>query len=96
MIRRSLQEVVKKLLEAGFDPTQARETIVTLGVQVVAHDAEDAHAAAALWPATRRAGRGMGNRSCMAPVLRLAVPVVPADRERAGLDIPGLAIVLAR
>jgi len=92
----NLQEVVKKLLEAGFDPAQARETIDTLGLQVVAHDAEDAHAAAALWSATRHAGRGLGDRSCMALAIRLDIPVVTADREWGKLDIPGLAVVLAR
>lgn len=92
----NVQEIVKKLLDAGVPEAVIREMIGNLGVTIIPHDVEDAFLAASLAPATRRFGKGLGDRSCMALAIRLGAPAITTDRMWAELDIPGLEVILAR
>lgn len=92
----NLQEIVKKMLDAGYSEAQIRAAVAGLGVKIMAHDTEDAYRAASIAPATRRFGKGLGDRSCMALAIRLGVPAITTDRTWAQLEIPGLEVILAR
>ena len=92
----NIQEVAKKMLDAGASSTDVRAAIGKLQLDIRSHDAEDALLAASLAPATREFGRGLGDRSCMALAIRLGVPAITTDRMWARLDIPGLEVILAR
>jgi ribonuclease VapC len=86
----NLHKVATKLFEAGFDASAVRETLDALNLEVEAHDAEDAYLAASLAPATKRFGRGLGDRACMALAIRLGVSALTTDREWAKARGPGL------
>ena len=88
----NLQEVAKELGREGASPEAARAAIDEPGLDVRAHDTEAAYAAAALHPQTRRYGRGLGDRTCMAPGLALDVPVLTTDREWRNVELPGLRL----
>jgi ribonuclease VapC len=92
----NLQEVVKELLDQGVGLAAASTAVLALSLDVIAHDADDALAAADLAKATRKFGRGIGDRSCMALAIRLGVPALTTDRAWAQLAIPGLTVLLAR
>lgn len=92
----NLQEIVKKMLDAGYVEGAIREAVEGLELRIAAHEAEDAYLAASLTSATRQFGRGLGDRSCMALAIRLGVPAITTDRMWARLDIPGLEVILAR
>lgn len=77
----NLQEVVKELLLSGLDEATTRELLGELRLDVRAHDADAAYAAAALHAQTREFGRGLGDRSCLALAVQLGVPALTADRE---------------
>ena len=86
----NLQEVAKEIVRAGASPSQARAVLDELALDVRAHDADAAYEAAALYDATKRYGRGLGDRSCMALGLALGASVMTADREWARIEIEGL------
>jgi len=44
----------------------------------------------------RDRGLSLGDRSCMATALLLGLPVVTAERNWIGLDVPGLQIEMIR
>lgn len=92
----NLQEIAKKMLDAGYREPAVREAVQGLGLRISDHDIEDAYLAASLAPATRKFGRGLGDRSCMALAIRLGVPAITTDRMWAQLEIPGLEVILAR
>lgn len=92
----NFQEVVKELLDQGIGLDAALETIGALSLQVRAHDIDDAISAASLARETRKLGRGLGDRSCMALAIRLSVPALTTDRAWAQLAIPGLTVLMAR
>lgn len=92
----NLQEIAKKMLEAGSTEDAIRAAIDLLGVRILSHDADDAYQAAALAPATRKFGRGLGDRSCMALAIRLGVPAITTDRGWAQVEASGLEVILAR
>lgn len=77
----NLQEIVKELLLSGLDEAMTRELLGELRLDVRAHDADAAYAAAALHAQTRQYGRGLGDRSCLALAMQLGVPALTADRE---------------
>lgn len=77
----NLQEVAKDLLLSGLDEPVIREIIGELRLDIRAHDAEAAYAAAALHEQTREYGRGLGDRSCLALALSLELPALTTDRE---------------
>lgn len=86
----NLQEVAKELLRAGRSAEDVRAILGGIDVKVSAHDAEAAYLAAALYEQTRKYGRGLGDRSCMALGLELGLPVLTADREWKQVKIDGL------
>ncbi len=92
----NLQEVVKALLVRGAPIEAARAMIDELHLEVRAHGAVDAYGAAALHHATREFGSGLGDRTCMALAIAEGLPAITTDRDWLRLDIPGLAVTLAR
>ena len=92
----NLQEVAKKMLEAGSTKDAIQAAIDRLGVQILPHYAEDAMLAASIASATRKFGRGFGDRSCMALAIRLGVPAITTDRTWAEINVSGLEVILAR
>lgn len=88
----NLQEVVKELLLSGLDQPVIRELLAELRLDVRAHDADAASAAAALHEQTKQFGRGLGDRSCMALAIELGVPAVTADREWRKVEVDGLRL----
>lgn len=92
----NFQEAAKELLEQGMEIEEAATTLAELRLEVLPHDAEDALLAASLAPATKKFGRGLGDRSCMALAIRLGVPAITTDRTWAQIEAPGLEVILAR
>lgn len=92
----NLQEVVKELLLSGLDEATIRELLDELRLDVRAHDASAAYAAAALHAQTREYGRGLGDRSCLALALQLGVPALTADREWKRVKVKGVKVELLR
>lgn len=88
----NLQEVVKELSLSGLDAEVVRELMAELRLDIRAHDAEGAYAAAALHEHTKQYGRGLGDRSCMALAIALGVPAVTADREWRKVKVDGLRL----
>ena len=88
----NLQEVVKELLLNGLPEPVIRELLGELRLDVRAHDADAAYAAAALREQTREYGRGLGDRSCMALAISLGVPAITADREWRKVKVKGLKL----
>jgi PIN domain nuclease of toxin-antitoxin system len=92
----TLQEVIKAMLVRGFLPDAVKGMVDALGLEVRAHEIEDAWAAALLWDATKAKGSGLGDRTCMALAISEAVPAITTDKAWAELAIPGLEVILAR
>jgi PIN domain nuclease of toxin-antitoxin system len=92
----NVQEVAKKMMDAGGGEPDIRAAIDALPLDIRPHDVDDAFLAAALASATRKFGSGLGDRSCMALAIRLGVPALTTDRAWTKLDVPGLDVVLVR
>jgi ribonuclease VapC len=92
----NLQEVIKALLQRGITIGTARKIVDGLHLEVRAHAAEHAYAAAALDQHTRTFGSGLGDRTCMALAIAEGLPVLTTDKAWAKIAIPGLSVVLAR
>lgn len=88
----NLQEVIKELLLSGLGEETIRELLGELRLDVRAHDAGAAYAAAALHAQTRQYGRGLGDRSCLALAAQLGVPALTADREWKKVKVRNLKI----
>lgn len=88
----NLQEVAKELLACGLDQPVIRELLDELRLDVRAHDADAAYAAAALHGQTKQFGRGLGDRSCLALALSLGVPALTTDREWRRIKVTGLEV----
>ena len=92
----NLQEVIKELLVSGL-ALEGIETILDeLRLDLRSHDRNAAYAAASLYEATKRYGRGLGDRSGMALGIALNRPVVTADREWRNVSIEGLELLHIR
>jgi PIN domain nuclease of toxin-antitoxin system len=63
-----------------------------LRLDVRAHHTDAAYAAAVLHERTRRYGRGLGDRSCLAPAISLGVPALTADREWKKVKVGSLTV----
>ncbi|MCP8891659.1 type II toxin-antitoxin system VapC family toxin [Sphingomonas faeni] len=88
----NLQEVIKEMLLSGLNEPTVRELLGELRLDVRAHDAEAAYAAAGLHGQTREFGRGLGDRSCLALAMQLNVPALTADREWKKVKVKGLKV----
>ena len=92
----NFQEVIKGLLRREVPIDAALAMLDALHLDVRPHGRDDAIAAATLDSATKEFGSGLGDRTCMALAIAEGLPVLAADREWAGLEIPGLKLLLAR
>lgn len=92
----NLQEVIKELLRRGIPAEAALGMLDALHLDVRPHGRDEAVAAAALYPATREYGSGLGDRTCMALAIAMALPALTADRAWAEIAAPGLRIKLIR
>ena len=88
-------EVLTKLRSGGLDTDESEAAVDALDLRVVPFDERQARAAAHLWPSTRQAGLSLADRACLGLGIRLAKPVVTADRVWGNLDI-GADVVLIR
>ena len=92
----NFQEVIKGLLRREVPIDAALAMLDALHLDVRPDGRDDAIAAATLDSATKEFGSGLGDRTCMALAIAEGLPVLAADREWAGLEIPGLKLLLAR
>lgn len=76
-------------------PLAALKAVSSVKLDLHPFDEADAFAAAALREVTRHAGLSVGARACLALAIRLATPVVTADRAWASLDLP-IKVILIR
>lgn len=88
----NLQEVAKEMLREGAAASDVRAILDELALDIRAHDANAAYAAAELWEKTQEYGRGLGDRSCMALGLQLGLPVLTADRDWKKVKVRGLQL----
>lgn len=86
----NLQEVVGELLLSGLDEATTRELLDELRLDVRAHDAGAAYAAATLRAWTK--DYGLGDRACMALAMQLGAPALTTDREWKKVRIKGLRV----
>ncbi|HEV2300082.1 MAG TPA: PIN domain-containing protein [Stellaceae bacterium] len=89
----NLGEVAGHYARNGASEAEIRQVIEPLPINWIPFDAELAHAAGLLLPATRAAGLSFGDRARLALVARLGVPTLTTDRswqavgEAAGVEI---------
>jgi PIN domain nuclease of toxin-antitoxin system len=88
-------EVAQKAALRGLDVSQVRGLLEDVGLTIVPFTAEQAEAAAVLWPKTRNHGLSLADRACLALALERKAPVFTADRAWAELDL-GLNIRVVR
>jgi len=88
-------EVVQTAAGHGVQTRGMRAELEALNVAILPFTAEDAEAAAALWPATREHGLSLGDRACLALAGRLGAPAVTADRAWTEVDV-GVEVRLIR
>lgn len=92
----NLQEVIKELTLDGLEDKAIGSILNDLRLDVLAHDEDAAYLAARLVTATRRHGRGLGDRTCMALGIALQAPVLTADRDWAHIEVDGLDLRFIR
>ena len=90
----NLAEVMSKLCERGMPADQASIAIGSIGVDIVAFDAEQARLCGELRPGTRALGLSLGDRACLALACLRKMPAMTADAAWAG--IPGCKVTLIR
>jgi ribonuclease VapC len=93
-------EALSKLAETGRDPTAADallrgQGIIGGSVELIPTTEEDALTIARLRTRTRAQGLSLGDRTCLATGLRLAWPVLTADRSWAAIQV-GVTVSLIR
>ena len=88
----NLQEVVKELILDGLSIPTIRDILSGLRLDVRAHDEEAAYASADLIAQTRKYGRGLGDRTCIALGIALGASVLTADREWKEVKVRGLKL----
>lgn len=76
-------------------PGEARSDILSLGLEVVAFDAEQAQEVGSLEPVLRNRGVALGDRACLMLGRTRGLPVLTADRPWAALEI-GVDVRLIR
>lgn len=92
----NLQEVAKEMFREGAIASDVRATLDALALDVRAHDTEAAYRSAELYGPTRKYGSGLGDRSCMALGLELALPVLTTDQAWERVGIKGLKVLHLR
>ena len=89
-------EVYQKGVRYGLPIEGLGSDLAAAGLVIVPFGAEDAEAAARLWPQTRSLGLSLGDRACLALALTLGAPVWTADRAWQELMISDLTVRLVR
>ncbi len=92
----NLNEVIKELLRRGVPLDTALAMLDALHLDVRPHGRDEATASAALYPATKEYGSGLGDRSCMALAIAEGVPALTADRDWVKIELAGLEVQLVR
>ena len=83
----NLSEAMTKALDNGV-PSEIRSiALAGLALNIVDFDAEAAHEATALRPATKAFGLSLGDRACLSLARRLRATVLTTDRIWSRLDI---------
>jgi PIN domain nuclease of toxin-antitoxin system len=91
----NLSEVACKAIGRGAPPEATRLMLERLPLSVVPFDAEQAHLAASIYPATHGRGISLADRICLALGILLGRPVLTADRSWSKLSL-SLEIRLVR
>jgi ribonuclease VapC len=81
-------ETLKKLIERGVPPNEARALLNSFDVPFQAFDEEISYHAAKLWPITRAKGISFADRACLATAIVLSGTAITADRAWLDLDLP--------
>ena len=76
----NLSEIVAILIDKGLDAAAVDATLDSIGLEVVAFDAEQGRFAGLLRGATRKRGLSLGDRACLALARSRGVPVLTSDR----------------
>ena len=76
----NVSEAMAKLADAGMPEPAVAQALAILGLEIHPFEETQALAAAMLRPKTRAQGLSFGDRACLALGLRLALPVITADR----------------
>lgn len=90
----NLSEVATVLVRHELDPAEILGPVQEQ-LDVVAFSADDALAAAALYPATAKHGLSLGDRACLALARRLKGPAVTAEHVWGRLAL-GIEVVMIR
>ncbi|MBI5949370.1 MAG: type II toxin-antitoxin system VapC family toxin [Chloroflexi bacterium] len=90
----NLAEVFTRLTDARWPPDRMQAAVARLRLEIRDFDAELAFSAGLLRTTTRQAGLSLGDRACLALGMRLALPVVTADRTWAELGLPVEVVVV--
>jgi len=80
-------EVIGKALDRGEAFSVGLRKLASMGLVIVAHDAQLARRAGELRPITKRLGMSLADRACLALAERERVPVLTADRAWSKLDL---------
>jgi len=88
----NLGEVVTKLAEKGFGPSEIGAIVGVLDCEIVPFDAAQALDVGLLRPPTKPHGLSFGDRACLALAMRRELPVYTAERSWAQVDV-GVDIV---
>ena len=83
----NLSEALSKAMDNGVPAEIRAIAIEALALNIVAFDADAAHAAAELRTATKAFGLSLGDRACLALAGRLRATVLTTDRIWSRLDI---------
>ena len=91
----NLTEVVTKLIDHGHTLASTRRMLAQLVIKIEDIDEAMAYAAAAMRPATKRAGLSLGDRLCLALGAKLGAPVLTTDKKWGQLDL-GIDVTVVR
>jgi ribonuclease VapC len=87
----NLSEVIQQSIRRNVEVATLKEDLEAIGLSIFPFNADDAEAAARLWPSTRNFGLSLGDRACLALAQRLSLPAVTADKTWNQLQI-GIAV----
>ena len=90
----NIAEVATKLIARGMPSADAEYQCRSLGLDLIATDAEIAFAAAALVRFTKPSGLSLGDRICLATAARASYVAVTADRVWG--EVPGIKVEIIR
>lgn len=91
----NVAEITAKMVDRGFDWTEARAAVNRFRLSVAPFDAQLAYASGSLRNGTRARGLSLGDRACLALAQREGVRVLTADKAWADLTI-GVEIEVIR